>query len=94
MKRDILSVMVPSIRNETSPERKRLLMSTLTTMMENELTEKQKYVITQHLAYERPLAHIAQEMGVNKSTTNRIYHSGLRKLSRLASYVNIERRCT
>lgn len=53
-----------------------------------ELTEKQRYCITEYYYKQRKMKDIATELNVAPSTVTRHIERGLKKLSRVAAYYN------
>ena len=60
----------------------------LTSIIQNELTPRQREVVTKVLLEDRTMESVAQELSVCRSTIFRTYHRGMRKLSRYAKYID------
>lgn len=63
------------------------VMEMLPLVMEGELSEMQRYVVTQVYMNGRTVTEVAREMGVNKSTISRCAARGLNNLYRMMRYI-------
>lgn len=75
-------------RNESDLEKLNTFrLRALRSIMTNELTPRQLYVMTEVFLKQRKMCELAQELGVNKSTISRTYNRAFNKLRKFAKYV-------
>lgn len=64
------------------------LINTMNKLVANELTQMQRYCLTEHFLNQKKQKQIAKELGVAPSTVCRHISRAMRKLKNIASYYN------
>lgn len=74
---------------DSNTQNRKKAIATIHSIMDNELTEKQREYITAYYIDGEKQQAIADRYGVHNSTVSRVIKAGMRKLKSIGRYINL-----
>ena len=72
----------------TNARKRRKMARLAASVMGSELTELQRYCVTEHYLNGKKQKEIAERLGLSRSTVSRHISAGIRNLQKAAKYIN------